>query len=122
MSKEALINNLIKKEKVNTNLISDGYHTFGELYEHRITLFITLVRMLKHLTSSPDYVWRTKTDPDWFVLGVGSKAGEQITYHLPMSKWEETNFAFELSQEQRPKYDGHTSKDVLDRLNKLLTQ
>ena len=26
--------------------ISDGYHTFDELYEHRIALFITLARLL----------------------------------------------------------------------------
>ena len=25
-----------------TNLIFDGFHTFGEIYEHRVTLYILL--------------------------------------------------------------------------------
>ena len=34
-----LINSLPDNEK---ELLSDGYHTFKELYEHRVTLFIAL--------------------------------------------------------------------------------
>lgn len=116
MSKEAVINNLIKKEQVDTNLISDGYHTFGELYEHRIQLFITLARMLVK-NPSVQYVWRYKTDDKWFLLGINKKEGEQITYHIPISKWNETSFADTTNI--RPLYDGHTSTDVLDRLKKL---
>ena len=40
---EIYINNIIKREEelgtVNTNNISDGCHTFGELYDHRAKLF-----------------------------------------------------------------------------------
>ena len=50
ITEEALINQIIqagvKGSGVNTNLISDGYHSFGELYDHRITLFITLCKIL----------------------------------------------------------------------------
>lgn len=115
MSKELVINNLIKKEQVDTNLISDGYHTFGELYEHRITLFIALCRIIQDRTLKQ--VWRYKTDSKWFLLGIDKAAGHQITYHLPMCKWNETDFANTILQ--RPEFDGHTSQDVLDRLNKL---
>jgi hypothetical protein len=31
---------------MDTNRISDGYHTFGELYDHRIQLFIALCKMM----------------------------------------------------------------------------
>lgn len=117
MSKELVINNLIKKEQVDTNKISDGYHTFGELYEHRITLFIALCRIVQDCTLK--YVWRYQTDKDWFLLGIDKAEGHQITYHLPMSKWKETEFACTLTEKEKPQFDGHTSQDVLDRLNKL---
>ena len=37
---------------------------------------------------------------------------KQITYHLPLSKWEETGFAETL--EKAPEFDGHTPDDVLE--------
>lgn len=117
MSKELIINNLIKKEQVDTNLISDGYHTFGELYEHRITLFIALCRIIQDRTLK--YVWRYQTDADWFLLGIDKAAGHQITYHLPMSKWKDAEFAYTVTEKEKPEFDGHTSKDVLYRLNQL---
>jgi hypothetical protein len=115
------INEQIKKLD-STNDISDGYHTFGELYEHRITLFITLCEQRVYYTSWED-VWRSKLHSDgtsfdgWFVLGIGKEKGEQITYHLPISKWDETDFAETL--EKAHEFDGHTSEDVLGRLKKL---
>lgn len=115
MSKEALINNLIKKEEVDTNLISDGYHTFGQLYEHRIELFIALARWVNDHSLIP--VWKFKTEEGWFLLGINTEGDKQITYHLPMSKWEETKFAY--TRLIKPEWDGHTSNDVLERLKQL---
>ena len=54
----------------------------------------------------------------WFVLGMGKKQGEQITYHLPMSEWEYCSFAETL--EKAPDFDGHSSQDVLQRILDLL--
>ena len=101
---------------------SDGYHTFGELYEHRIALFIALCRTYAD-THFPIEVWRSKLHFDgssfdgWFIMGIRKEKGNQITYHLPMSKWDETDFAETL--ECAPEWDGHTSADVLERLKKL---
>jgi len=104
----------------------DGYHTFDELYEHRIQLYI---KLCKHINQQPydkdgeRGVWRSEKHSDstkwdgWFILGIGYKNGQQITYHLPISKWEETNFAETL--DQAPLFDGHTSDDVLERLKNL---
>jgi hypothetical protein len=117
VKKEEEINKLIA-DGCDTNKISDGYHTFAELYEHRIELFIALCRKIKN-----KIVWRARAHSDgsvqegWFILGIGSEKGEQITYHLPMSKWDETDFADEL--ETAPEYDGHTGEDVLKRLKKI---
>lgn len=112
-----------KEDKFNKMECSDGYHTFDELYEHRITLFIALGRQLMMDTCRPVQVWRSKFHSDgtflegWFIMGIGSVKGKQITYHLPLSKWEETNFCFDM--EKAPEFDGHTSNDVLNRLKTL---
>lgn len=104
--------------------ISDGYHTFDELYEHRIALYITLCRMVKTLVRLPIPVWKTKVHSDgsiwdgWFILGINTAAGYQITYHLPDSKWDECRFANIL--EKAPEFDGHTPADVLKRIKQLL--
>jgi hypothetical protein len=107
----------------------DGYHSIPELYEHRYALWIALCKMLY---ADPQYqigqkadVWRSKRHSDgelafggeWFLMGIGRNQGEQITYHLPISKWEETEFAETL--EKAPEFDGHTSDDVLDRLKSI---
>lgn len=119
------MNKTIKDVGADTNLISDGYHTFCELYDHRITLYITLLRHLKEQFEGTYFwdIWRTKVHSDgsvwdgWFILGVYEKPGEQITYHLPIEKWDECSFATE--REKAPEYDGHTSADVLERLKTL---
>lgn len=110
-------------------IVSDGYHTFDELYEHRITLFITLCktydRMAEIATKGqvPSGVWRSQFHSDgsffegWFVLGIGKSIGDQITYHLSISKWDETYFAETL--DKAPEWDNHTSADVLLRLKSL---
>lgn len=109
-----------------TGRISDGYHTFDELYEHRITLFIQLCKQVGLWNeSNPKDIWRSERHSDgelafggtWFVLGIGKEKGKQITYHLPIEKWEETNFAETL--ENAPDFDGHTSNDVLERIKNL---
>lgn len=105
---------------------SDGYHTFEELYEHRITLFIALCKQINNQPygdSRKHMVWRSKLHSDgtswdgWFIMGIGKDEGEQITYHLPIKEWQNTEFAETL--EQAPKFDGHESWDVLERLTYL---
>lgn len=127
---EDYINKSIQAEGVNTNLISDGYHTFGELYEHRIELWVQYCRLMVAMGTTLQArayidveVWRSKLHSDgssfdgWFVLGIGKDAGDQMTYHLPMKHWERCEFAETL--ERAPEFDGHTSADVLKRLAAL---
>ncbi len=108
--------------------VSDGYHTMDELYEHRIEIFIALCRVV-HSVDFTEWgrdcpeVWRSKLHFDgsmyenWFVLGIEESSGLQITYHLPLSRWEDTNFARTLDRARQ--WDGHTSIDVLERLKKF---
>lgn len=124
------INKIIKEECEFPELISDGYHSFVELYEHRFKLFIALCvtryRWCQNEgTFDGDYgqVWRSKLHSDgtmydgWFIMGINKEKGEQISYHLPISKWDATGFAETL--DKAPEWDGHTPDDVLQRLSNL---
>lgn len=98
--------------------VSDGYHTFGELYEHRFELYLALCRLAARAGYS---VWKSKVHsdgtgyPGWFVVGVNERPGEQITYHLPLARWDEANF----TERAPPPFDGHSSTDVLGRLKSI---
>jgi hypothetical protein len=104
-----------------TGAVSNGFHSFDELYEQRHALFIALLKTLRaEKIIELGAPWRTKTHSDgasyegWFVLGIGVTPGRQITYHLPDRLWDDCSFAVTL--EQTPEYDGHTSHDVIERL------
>lgn len=104
--------------------VSDGYHTFKELYEHRITLYIALCKNVEYLDvemgKGGGITWRSELHSDgtkfkgWFILGINYEKGKQITYHLPMSRWNDTKFARTL--DKAPEWDGHTPQDVLERI------
>lgn len=99
--------------------VSDGYHTFRELYDHRIALFITLSNFLYRDGHS---VWKSKKHSDgtswddWFIAGLCKDAGEQISYHLPIKMWD----ALVVEElDKAPEFDGHTPADVIERLLRL---
>ena len=111
---------------LDTNLISDSYHTFGELYNHRIALFITLCRWVSSAVSPTGKyapVWRSRAHSDgtymkgWFLLGINKEHGKQITYHLADQYWDQCAFAETLNA--APWYDEHTPDDVIKRLADL---
>ncbi len=116
-------NKLEAIKKKDLGEVSDGYHTFNELYEHRHTLYIALCRALLANSCRSISIWRSKLHSDgssyegWFILGIHEEKGKQITYHLPLSKWEEMDFVVTL--EKAPEYDGHTPQDVLERIKNL---
>ena len=98
----------------NTGFVSDGYHTFNDLYEHRIALFLALARAF-------GVGWRSKLHEDgtmfprWFIAGMTLPTGATITYHLPLEWWwERTEFLD--TYERAPAWDGHTPRDVVYRL------
>ncbi len=96
-----------------TGEVSDGYHTFDELYEHRCTLYVALVQHV------PNRAWRSYLHDDgkgfdgWFVCGIDLPAGP-VTYHLPERMWSFLDGIKTL--DRAPKFDGHTSADVIERL------
>lgn len=69
-----------------TGQVSDGYHTFDELYQHRCMLFCAL------MFSNPAISWVSSIHhdgtmmADWFIAGMDLPTG-RVTYHLPISMW-----------------------------------
>ena len=99
--------------------LSDGYHTFDELYHHRSMLFLALC-----LTAFKDKAWKSLLheeggDPMYngmFIMGVETPYG-QATYHYDIDPyWEKAKNVKEVYH--APKFDGHTPNDAIDRILK----
>jgi hypothetical protein len=92
-----------------TRKVSDGYHTFEELYDHRVLLFLKLVFHAPYPSAwKPHY-------PGWPVLFLETPVG-QISYHFPEKflSLVEAN----IQRDDNYKWDGHTPGDVLKLLEK----
>lgn len=103
-------------DQVNMGDVSDGYHTFNELYAHRVRLFSSLM----HAYSGLSWWSRKHSDGEewegWVIAGITTPEGE-ITYHLPVKEVEFLPEGTEL--ELGKEWDGHEASDVLDRLLSL---
>jgi len=97
--------------------ISDGYHTFGELYDHRRAL--TAVVAVSAATSGDS--WRSKAHhtedgpmfDGSFIVGIELPTGT-ITYHYNLEHWDDFTGVPEL--EHAPKWDGASPDDTVARL------
>ena len=96
-----------------TGEVSDGYHTFDDLYAHRCRLFVTLMRLQTYRAFWSHRHSDGSTYEGWILAGIMTQAG-WVTYHLPESEIANLTMVREL--ERAPEWDGHTSDDVLERL------
>ena len=93
----------------------DGKHTFDELYEHRVLLFLALMKTM------PERAWISeKHDSGWewsgfFIGGMRLETGD-ITYHIPNRLWNMGKATGARVLKKAPFWDGHSSDDVLKRL------
>lgn len=104
-----------KAKALDTNNISDGSHTFAELYDHRAKLFSIICNCYK------DIAWKSRLhsdgkypfdDKNWFIVGIKTKEG-QATYHYEMKYWD----LFDIKEiDIAPEWDGHTPSEALKRL------
>jgi hypothetical protein len=106
-------------------VISDGFHTMDELYEHRHALFCALTAQIfaanakeidkkKHLTGFKSWRHsdRAMAYEGWFLAGLNLPTG-QISYHLPAQYW---TLCYLPQYDIPPAWDGHTAPDVVNRL------
>jgi len=112
---EDYINTLIKNEEINNGKISDGYHTFNELYAHRMVLFSVICE------TYPEISWKSKLHSDetmfddYFIVGITTLEGD-YTYHYHISHWNR----FEVKElDNAPEWDGHKPEDI-ERLYSIL--
>lgn len=98
-----------------TDQISDGYHTFGELYAHRAALLVCLMSWHPHRS------WYALRHTDgtmiegFFLAGMELPTG-QISYHLRIEPWYAVLQPLLREYDVAPLWDGHTSADVLQRI------
>jgi hypothetical protein len=91
--------------------VSDGHHTFKELYDHRHALFIALLSVM-------DHAWKSLKHDDgssfegYFIAGIELN-GKMISYHLPNELWDHVHAT---PLDCAPEWDGHTPADVVERL------
>lgn len=115
------INNAINANKHNpevvTDNICDGFHTFGQLYFQRMTLFATLVNLF------PELSWKTERHEDgelcfgggWFLVTIDTPVGA-YGYHYEMKYWDKFNCPI---LKKAKHWDGYTEENV-DRLFSLI--
>jgi hypothetical protein len=119
------VERLIRGVSADTDEISDGRHTFGELYEHRRALTAVLAATLIWYAPFGQTAWRSKRhhpdDPspmfdDSFIVGIELPTG-QILYHYKLEHW--NDFAAVPEIEHAPKWDGAGPADTVTRLLEL---
>ena len=93
--------------------ISDGYHTFDELYYHRTALFACLISLLPEQKTFKS--WRHADGSmyeGYFIAGFFTPEGWS-TYHCESSWWPLFNC---IEMDRAPEWDGHTPSDAIHRL------
>lgn len=113
---QELVNQLPSEERGN---ISDGYHTFNELYEFRkIYNAVLFNEWAKQQKYSVHKSWRHHDGElcfggGWFIVVANLPTG-QISNHYQAKDWD----LFKCTECERPinPFDGHTSQDVIERL------
>ena len=95
--------------------INDGYHSFDDLYWHRMMLFAVICNSYK------DKAWKSRLHHDgtmyenYFIVGVDTPEG-QYTYHYHDDWWDKFDVKALI---RAPEYDGHQPEDI-ERLFSLL--
>ena len=121
------INEEIKKLPGNlSELVSDGYHTFKELYEFRLMYNAMLFEVWA--TNEECAVHKSIRHADgelcfgggWFIVMATIPEGGQISNHYEMKYWD--LFPGVEVRERADVWDGHTSEDVLERLRKAILE
>ena len=119
-----IINYCIYKYRLDDD-ISDGSHTFHELYEFRKLYNAALFNVLYRNYKFPIYKSQLHPDGkpcfdgDWFVV-VCELPNGQISNHYRLRDW--NLFDIPVGKLGEMTYDGHTAKDVRDRLEEFIIE
>jgi hypothetical protein len=112
-------------EKILNNIgeFSDGYHTFNELYDYRKAYNAAFFNELAKQGLYDVHKSRLHSDgnipfdnDNWFIVMAELPTG-QISNHYEMKDWDLFNIP---EKEKANDWDGHSPKDVYERLVKYL--
>ena len=93
--------------------VSDGYHTFDELYHHRAILFSVICNQNSAIA------WKSKSHHDgtmfanMFIVGIDTPFG-QATYHYDVNPY--WDYFKVKALDNAPEWDGHTPATAIKRL------
>lgn len=107
---------VVEVPKTGIGDLSDGYHTFNELYHHRAVLFAAMCNTYPHLA------WKSKKHDtgdmfEWmFIVGIETPEG-QATYHYDVDPYWDMFHVKELNR--APVWDGHTPDEAIRRISTI---
>jgi len=111
----------LRKEQVDMGEVSDGYHTFNELYYYRMLYNAAFFNLLPK-----EWVHKSKRHHTgeecfgggWFVVMANLPTG-QVSNHYELKDWD----LFKVPEKEfADEWDGHTPQEAAERLYKYLQQ
>lgn len=111
----------LQQEQPDMGEVSDGYHTFNELYYYRMLYNAAFFNSLPK-----DWVHKSKRHHageecfggGWFIVMANLPTG-QISNHYELKDWD----LFKVPEKEfADEWDGHTPQEAADRLRKYLQQ
>lgn len=120
---DAILNVLdsLQQEQVDMGEVSDGYHTFNELYYYRLLYNAAFFNLLPK-----EWVHKSKRHHTgeecfgggWFIVMANLPTG-QISNHYELKDWD----LFKVPEREfADEWDGHTPQEAAERLSKYLQQ
>ena len=114
-----MINEMIKTSRLEGNIstkdISDVYHTFRQLYNHRTILFALVCNAYPELSWKSKKHYEEENDPMFngdFIAGINTPDGV-VTFHIKLEYWD----SFKIPElERAPQYDGYSGENALTRI------
>lgn len=111
----------LQQEQTDMSEVSDGYHTFNELYYYRMLYNAAFFNLLPK-----EWVHKSKRHHTgeecfgggWFIVMANLPTG-QISNHYELKDWD----LFKVPEKEfADEYDGHTPQEAAERLHKYLQQ
>ena len=112
-----------KEGKIDAGEVSDGYHTFNELYEYRLLYNASFFNELAKQNLYDVHKSKKHSDGEecfgggWFVVMAELPTG-QVSNHYELKDWD----LFQVPEKEKANvWDGHTPQDVAKRMREFLT-
>ena len=120
---EKILGSIQNKKPVDVGEVSDGYHTFNELYRYRMLYNAAFFNLLARSGQVEVCKSRRHSDgekcfgsDDWFIVMAILPTG-QVSNHYESKYWD----LFDVPERETAfEYDGHTPNEAADRLEKYL--